>query len=271
MFKKTAVLAGLGLAVSGAAQADYRWQADGAITGGDFSSIALGGAFFFEEVDTDKGPFAEAAFLDRASFVALAYQDGEINNDGVLDDLETKRWGFDGRYVTDGGGWILDLGYAREEPDNPLIGGPSSFEIDVFNVGVGKYIFENTSIVLSYQNSDVDEGGDLDSYRADLDHFWKTGSGGLKLELGYGWVDVGDGDDIDIYAIDATYYFGEHLGIGGFYSVTGQNNDELEQYGAQLSYFITDKVGVNLRYSEGELEDTDVETDSYLIGVTVRF
>ena len=211
MFKKTALAAGIGLALSATAQADYRFEADAGISGGDISSITLGGTAYLMPVDDTKGPLGEAAFIDQASSLSVFYADGETDVDSAND-------------------------------------------------------------------IDADVGGDVDSYRLDLDHLWIfENGGGLKLHGAYGVTDIdddeefSDNDDVDVYELDATWYICKNFGIGAGYSNTEDAGEELEQYIAYAEYFITDSVSVGLAYTEAEVEDTDFETDSYVFQVSARF
>jgi len=279
MFKRTALVAGIGLAISATAHAEYNWEAGAAITGGDVSSLSVGGTYYFDEVDDDKGPHGEAAFIDRESSLSLSYTDGETDSDETPD-LDISTFGADLRMIFGDGGWIVDLGYDYSEPE--LADGPDAFdtEVDIITAGVGKYLWENTTLVLSYIYTDVSvetDGfgefeGDVDSYRADFDHLWLfENDGGFAVHAAYGFVDVENRDDIDIYEIDGTWYICRDFGIGAGYRNTDDDGLELEEYGVFAEYFITPGVAVTLEYVEGEIEDTYVETDSYLIGVRARF
>jgi len=271
MFRKIALATGIGLILSTAAQADYRWEADLGLSGGDVNAIGAGGTYYFGGVDDTKGPLAEAAFTDHSSSASVNYTDGKTNGD--RDDLEFKSYGIAGRYITDDEGWIFDLGYARNEPENPLDIGPDEFEIDTLSVGVGKYLTDTTTLVFSYQNQDADEGGDLDSYRGDLEHLWLADWGAIKFAGAYGWVDVDSnlGDDIDIYEVGATVYPWKWLGIGAGYRNTENDLQEVEQYVASVEYFINDDVAVALEYRDAEIEDTDVEADAVIFSARLRF
>lgn len=279
MFKKTALVAGIGLAISATAQADYRWEAGGAITGGDVSSLGVDGTFYLDRVDDTKGPLGEAAFIDRASSISLGYTDGETDSDDTPD-LDISRFAADSRLVFGDGGWIVDLGYEYGEPE--LADGPNPLdtEVTVASIGFGKYLFENTTLSVSYIYTDVEvdvDGGstfegDVDSYRADVDHLFQWGDGaGLKVHAAYGFVDVENNDDIDIYEIDGTWYICRDLGIGAAYRLTDDDGLELEEYGVSAEYFITEQVAVTVSYFEGEIDDADLETDSFLVGVRARF
>lgn len=271
MFKKTALVAGLGLALSSAAQADYRWEAGVDLSGGDVDAIGVGGTFYLSPVDDTKGPLGEAAFLDHASSISANYIDGETDGDG--EGIEFKDYSISGRYVTNEARWIFDLGYERNEPDNPFGVGPDEFEIDTFTAGIGKYLTDSTTLVFTYQNKDADEGGDVDTYRADIEHLWQLSKVALKFNAGYGQTDIEEefGDDIDIWDAGVTVYPSKRLGIGGGYRNTENDLAEIEQYFARAEWFINEQVGISLEYQDAELDDTDIEADAVVFGARLRF
>ncbi|GAB5452357.1 MAG: hypothetical protein Hals2KO_26850 [Halioglobus sp.] len=268
MFKKTAIVAGLGLALSATAQADYNFEAGAAITGGDVDSIGVSGRYYIGGVDDSKGPYGQAEFLDHASSVGIDYIDGEL--DGAAG-LETEAYSIDGRYVTEGSGWIFEAGYDYTEFD------PGNAEIDTFNLGFGKYLTDTTTLTLGYESSDAENAPEIESYRIDLEHMFNWEDSGLKLHASYGFIDLDDdeelsgNDDIDAWEIDAIWYPCKNFGIGAAYSNTEYQGEELEEYGVLGEYFITQSVAVTVAYLEGEIEDTNVETDSFVVGVTARF
>lgn len=272
MFKKTAICAGIALALSAGAQADYRFEAGTAISGGDVSSITVGGTAYIQPVDDSKGPLGEAAFISQSSSISAFYSDGETDVDDAPE-IELESYGLGGRYVTNKmGSWIIDLAYERDEPE--------SAQIDNYSIGLGKYLTDTTTLVFSYRNSDADEGGDVDSYRVDLDHLFMFGNdGGLKLHAAYGFVDVDDdgefssddNDDIDVYELDGTWYICRNFGLSAGYRNTDFQAEELEEYFGGAEYFITDDVSVGVAYTEGEIEDSDIETDSFVFTANVRF
>jgi len=299
MFKKTALVAGIGLALSVTAQADYRWELGGDYTMGqtdteiknrdtgtsrsddvDSDVGKLSGTWYMENVDTSKGPLSEAAFLDHASNITVFASDGEvqlsqIGDDNQLDDEDGQRYGIESRYVAEGpgwklSGWLLDLGFNRFEPGDQ--------EIDNFNVGIGNYITPNTTLVANYGNTSLNNGGDSDSYGLDLEHMWLMSNGGFKARAGYGVNTVKGADDIDTYQIGGTWYFTNNIGIGADYLSTGNDGYEVQGWQVSSEWFITESFAVNLAYSQLDPDDIDVdnftvesETDSIKLGAKLRF
>lgn len=277
MFRKAAISIGVGLAISATAQAQqyigevYKWEVDGDISTGEYSasnfddtefdSFSVSGSYFFSGVNNTKGPFSEAAFLDHASDLSIFYEYSEIDDNGI--DVDGDEYGISGRYVTDGAGWILEGSYTRHEPLDA--------EIDTYTIGAGKYLGQNTSVVLEYWNGDADEGGDTDGGSIGLEHFWALTSGGIKLEGNYGFVNVDDADDIDIYNVTGTWYVNQNLGFGGAYGNFDAGGAEVDRYRAFAEWFIIKGIAANLEYVHDDFDISDLERDSITLGVRLRY
>jgi hypothetical protein len=301
MFKKTALVAGIGLALSVTAQADYRWELGGGYqysetdidlrdVGGADGTVetnagALNGSWYLENVDTSKGPLSEAAFLDHASDITLsgAYGESDFSDFGGEDDADVNSVGISSRYVAEGpgwklSGWLVDLGATHTEPNDDA-------EIDTLRLGVGYYLTDTTTLVLNYANASVNNGGDTDAYSADLEHMWlMDNGGGFKARASYGQVTVPDFDDIDSYKLGGTWYFTQNFGIGADYFNTAgledtalNGGDGLETQGYQVNseWFITENFAANLAIGQAEADTEssgdDPETNFARIGAKLRF
>lgn len=284
MFKKTALVAGIGLALSVTAQADYRWELGGDYTYGqvdaeiknntagfnrsddiDENIGSIYGTWYMENVDTSKGPLAEAAFLDHASSITLNATDGQIDLGSLnqnLDDQDGQTYSVDMRYVAEGpgwklSGWIADLGYEYQELGDDQ-------EIDLYNVGVGKYLTPNTTLVLGYEKININNGGDTDSYDVTAQHFFPFSSGGLKASANAGKVVVSGDDDVELYAIDAIWYLNNNIGFGAGYQNVSQSSYEVSGFTVGADWFITEAFAVDLSY--GQLNFDDINLDAAVGG-----
>jgi hypothetical protein len=309
MFKKTALVAGIGLALSVTAQADYRWELGGDYTMGqtdtdiknrdtgssrsndvDSDVGRLNGTWYFENVDTSKGPLSEAAFLDHASSITVFGSDGEIQlsqvENGNLNDEDGQRYGADMRYVAEGpgwklSGWLVDMGYNRFEPGD--------LEINNYNLGIGNYVTPNTTVIVNYEmqslsgGSNLNEGGDVDTWSLDLEHMFLMSNGGFKARASAGRTLVSDRDDVDTYLIGGTWYFTNNIGIGADYLNTGAGGYEIQGWRVNSEWFINEAFAVNLGYGQLDPDDIDFnynngdrgrleqETDVLSLGAKVRF
>jgi len=299
MFKKTALVAGIGLALSVTAQADYRWELGGDYTMGQVSADVksnagnssddidtdigrLYGTWYMETVDTSKGPLSEAAFLDHASNITISGSDGEVDLNSLddrLSDDDGQTYGIQSRYVAEGpgwklSGWLVDLGYERSEPGEA--------EIDKYNLGIGKYITPNTTLVLNYNNIDINNVGDSDGYSADLEHMFLMSNGGFKARASAGRTIVKERDDIDSYRVGGTWYFTNNIGIGADYLSTGADGYEVQGWQVNSEWFISEAFAVNLAYSQLDPDDIDfsrgnvngkveLENEAVTLGAKFRF
>lgn len=283
MFKKTALVAAIALAASATANADYRWQLDGAAgrtnidvghDDGDVDQFGVAGTFYFSEVDTDKGPLGEAAFLDQSSYVSAGYVYTDL--DDIIEDLDGDKYGINGRYVLPLDSFIpliFEGSWERRTPDFS--------DIDQYSIGFGAYLTDTTTVILTYRTSDVDETneidpGDVDAYQLAVEHLWELDSGAIKLNGSYGLINVddseiNDGDDIDSWDIGGTWYVNNSLGFGASFSRFDNFGIEEDTYGVGAEWFINEQIGLSLRYAHSEVDDTDVESDAVLLGAEVRF
>jgi len=272
MFKKTVLVAGIALAVSATAHADYRWEANAAASrtnidlgneDGDVDRFAIGGSFYLDAVDTQKGPLSEAAFLDHASNISAGYVYTDL--DDIVEDLDGDEYGISGRYVLDLDSipLIFEGSYTRSTPDFS--------DIDTFSVGFGAYLTDTTTLVATFGNIDVDEGGDADFYELSLKHLWSLTSGAIVLEGNYGSVDVDNADDVDVYNAAATWYVNDTLGFGGRFGRFDNFGLEADEYAVFSEWFITEGIAVSAEYSYSEIDDTDVEVETFGIGARMRF
>ena len=277
MFKKTALVAGIGLALSATVQADYRWELGGDYTYGKINAdrknaIApardrsedidenigqLYGTWYFENVDTSKGPLNEAAFLDHASNITVFATDGEVDLNSLDDRLQDKdgqTYGFNSRYVAEGPGWKLsgwlgELGYEYRDLDS---------SIDIYHAAIGKYVTPNTTLVFNYDRIDVSAGGDTNGYSADLEHFFAFSNGGLKVNASVGKVVVSAADDVDLYEVGGTWYLTNNLGFGAGYVNTQQNGYEVNSWGVNANWFVTESFAVDLSYGQESFDDINL-------------
>ncbi len=277
MFKKTALVAGVALAISAGAQADYQWEVDAAIgrtnidvdfEDGDVDKYFIGGSYFLDSVDTSKGPLAEAAFLDHASDVSLSYV--YTDADDIIEDLDGDEYKIDGHYVTDSAGWIFEGSYQRNEPNDA--------EIDTYSLGFGKYLTDATTLVVTYASADVDDGGDTDGYQASVEHLWNWSGGGFKLEGNVGFINVDDNDDTNVYNVAGTWYITNNVGLRFGTGYTETFNQEFLSTSAGVEWFINEAIALsaNLEYAESDDdlfdgEDSEAEITSFAIGARVRF
>ncbi len=205
---------------------------------------------YFEQVDTSKGPLAEASFLSKSSGLSIAATTSD-------EDESSDSWALDGRYVLNSG-YILKAAYDNEQ------------ELDTWELGFGTYIGDTSDLVVYYANS----GGDLDTYAADFHSFIKLkGSSSLAYSLGIAYqsefrLTIGDGvpspkgsgDSALSLSGNLTYYFNQNFGLGA-----GFTKESTDEYGittpfAYVDWFVTGSLNLGLLYTH-YIFDFEMEED----------
>jgi predicted porin len=298
MFKKTAIVAGI--LMSCAAQAEkedaivtgdkfvdtYRWEIDASagrtnidpgspFDDGDVDKFGIGGSFFFDDVDTTKGPRREAAFLDHASDISLAYV--YTDADDIVEDLDGDKYAVSGRYVLglDSIPLIFEGAWSRVTPDFS--------DIDTWSLGFGAYLTDNTTVVLTYETIDVDKGtidaGDVDIWGIEAKHMWLfDNGGGIELNGQYAFVDVdcNNCDDPDSYGINSTWYVNKDLGFGIGLGKEELGSLETDVFSVTADWFVTRSLGLNLAYQYKEQDKLvgqrdDTEYNTVVLSAAYRF
>ena len=290
MFKKTAIITGIALAMSAGAQADYDWQLDAGFTGGttdtktknrntgneirktdnDLEAFDVSGTWYMETVDTSKGPLGEAAFLDHASSITLGtgYNKTRVSQ---RNNPDGETYVADMRYVAEGPGWklsgfLVDLGFERAEMgDN---------KVDTWNVGLGKYITEHTTLVADYEYQSLNNGNGsgVDFYGGTVESFFPMGDGGLMASANFGRSYISNREDVDTYGLSGVYYLGSSIGLGLNWEQSEEGGFEVNTYGASAEWFISENFGVTLSYQDVVADDiTGVITNPGQENIPFRF
>lgn len=270
MLRKTMITTGIALALSAVANADYQAEIQGSYLTGDFDAgiveadqdiWSLGGSYYLMPVNVDKGPLAEAAFLDRASDISANFSDGEI--DGGFADADIQSYGISSRLVGDEG-WLLELGYQNDEVED--------LDSDTWSIGIGKYIAPNTTLTFNYANSDSDDFGDADIFGFDVEHVQLLANDqAVRLEAGYAMADPDNGDDADIWSVAGAFYFNRNISVNAGYMLTDSDDTELETFIIGGEWFINEQFAATLAYTESEDDEIGFDSDAVVIAGRFRF
>ena len=148
---------------------------------------------------------------------------------------------------------MVDLGYERSEPGDR--------EIDTYNAGIGKYVTPNTTVVLSYEQSNLKNGpgGDLKSYGADaraLFCFRQRRPQGSRQaaarQLLADWMTPRPGASVPPGTSATT----------GASALTTNSEDfsgfEVDVYSVNAEWFITESFAVDLAYKDVSPDDINL-------------
>ena len=286
--KKLGLATALLLAMTGAQAYQFEVQGQSeyldasAANDKDFTG-GLQGTFYFKDVDSSKGPLAEAAFLNQASNVSVAYNYAELDADVVAHNYGAKAEAYvptkfvpayasasyshthtDGKNsVTrddNGDRYALELG-AVVAPNFLVAVGYTSVAdqtaLDAFGImnnGVVKTFGEAATIA-----------DDQDAITARTKYVGNIDGTNMALGLEAGLV---YGEDT-AYQLKTDLYLTPALSVGASYAESSFDLTPNKAWGANVNYFITPAIAVGASYVNANAETKALDTQS--VGVNAKF
>ncbi|TCM59894.1 putative general porin [Acinetobacter calcoaceticus] len=298
--KKLGLATALLLAVSGAQAYQFEVQGqteylDTTQNGKNFTG-AVQGTYYLKNVDSSKGPLAEAAFLNQASNVSVAYSYLDYDeNKGA--DLESHNYGIKAEgYVPtkfvpvyasasynhtltkhskggedNGDRYSLEVG-ALVAPNFLVAAGytsvPNQFSLDTFGITKNGIAASTLETVGAIRNKT-----DAATLRA---KYVGPISG---TDMSFGFETAGVFGDINLYGANADLYLNNQLSVGGTFIATdgnskvqGEHLGRFDQaWGANVNYFVTPAVAVGLTYMHANNKKADYDTDTVGLNAKYRF
>ncbi|PPE76785.1 carbapenem susceptibility porin CarO [Kaistia algarum] len=200
---------------------------------------AVQGTYYFKNVDSSKGPLAEAAFLNQASNVSLAYQYGQYDApvEEGRSDIESHVYGAKAEaYVPT----KFVPAYASASYSHTHTDGKNSVTRDdngdryALELGAVKYV------------------GNIDGTNMAL---------GLEAGLVYG--------EHTAYQLKTDLYLTPALSVGASYAESSFDDLPNKAWGANVNYFITPAIAVGASYVNANAENANLDTQS--VGVNAKF
>lgn len=268
----------------------------------DTDVLSAFGRWYFSGLSDDKGPRARAAFVDRASSVSFGYSRSsqEISTSLTTDDpsfplppgessfdVDGDTFAIDLRYVSRDSGWYGTAGLSQSDDDSLTLFSVSA-ESAEWRLGVGKYIFETTT--LGIEVAEFDSDASLDSVVAvamthlgDLGGSWQ-----YAVDLGYSRTDFDADINLDAWAASFSLYPTRDFEIGitvEDVSEKGNSLDSFDTTGVEgfASWYVTPNVSLSAQYrKDKDVEyfgsifldppsQSDADQESYGIAATIRF
>ncbi len=215
----------------------------------DYDGYGLNAQLHLDVVDTSKGPLNEAAFLDKSSYVDLAWSTSKLDVSGA-DSSDTASIG--GRFVT-GSNIIIEANYTDLENDS------------TYRVGAGTYISEKMEVVATYATADK---ADVSSFAVDLHGLNPLqGETALAFDAGLAYLDVAD-DSAYRFSAGADYYFNNALSIGAGAAFVSADDSDTSAINVRANYFVTPIASLGLAFTSlGQ----DADGQNIQLNAAVRF
>lgn len=293
--KKLGLATALLLAVTGAQAYQFEVQGqseylDTTVNDKDF----IGGVqatYYFKNVDAAKGPLAEAAFLNHASNISVAYNYAELGNEGLdvvahnmgakgevyiptsvvpvyasasysatIADAKnqiTKQLGFE----DNGDRYALELGALALPNFLVAVGYTSAANQQAFDA----FKVANNGVVAGYGES-LTLGEDQDAITARTKYVGDIDGTNMSVAFESGLV---YGDET-AFNLGSTLYVTPKLGLGFAYYESSFAASPDSALAANVNYFITPAVAVGASFVKANAEDNSV-LDTETVGLNAKF
>lgn len=255
----------------------------------------LQGTYYFNNVDSSKGPLAEAAFLNKASNVSLGYHYGKYNvKNGV--DYENSTFGVKGEaYFTTPYTGALPL-YTSGSYNHTYLDGKNNVTSDdrgdryalevgaeptqnfllavgytrVNPIGLDTSDILNYGIAKAYGESSTTFGDHKDFVTARAKYVGAIDN--TNMAIGFEAKGIFNSDR-GAYGLKTDLYLNPALSVGVSFADTSRLNSGFDHvWGANVNYFITPAVAVGASYVKANAKDGNtLDTDTVGLNALVRF
>ena len=293
--KKLGLATALLLAMTGAQAYQFEVQGqseyiDTTVNDKDFTG-GLQGTYYFTNVDSSKGPLAEAAFLNQASNVSLAYNYGELDTGVIAHNYGAKAEAFvstqyvpvpvygsasyshtildgkNGLSNDQGDRFALEIGALPTKNFLVAVGYTNVADqaaLDAFNVmgnGVAKATAEAATI-----------GEDQDAITARTKYVGAIDNTNMSLAFESGIIY----GDATAFQFKTDLYLNPQLSVGASYAASSYEGTPDSAWGANVNYFITPAIAVGASYVNANYEAAKGQAISYVgdtqtVGLNAKF
>lgn len=293
--KKLGLATALLLAMTGAQAYQFEVQGqseyiDNTANDKNFTGAAQG-TFYFKDVDSSKGPLAEAAFLNQASNVSVAYNYTKYNEDNGFN-TETHTYGAKAEaYVpTQFVPVYASASYNHTKTDAKNdMSADAEDQGDRYALEVGALAAPNFLVAVGYtsvadqysldafnilSNGVVSAGLESDTIRDDQDaitartkYVGNIDGTNMAVSFETGLV---YGEDT-AYQLKTNLYLTPALSVGASYVKSSFEDTPDSAWGANVNYFITPAVAIGASYVNANAKDNAENLDTQTIGVNAKF
>lgn len=232
----------------------------------DFDGFAVSGGFFLGAVDTSRGPLALAPFLSRASSLEAGYGRFEASDS----DTDIDRWNLGGRFVI-AEGLVLEASYEESEFDGDF----NAIDVERARLGAGYYLGQDSQLMLSYTDEDADFA-ESERWAIDITHVQHLENGMTwSVNALYGWVtgdSVGADNDGSDILLAGEWFFRDDISVGADLEFVDRDlTGDLFAWTVQGTWFVTEKISLNLAYRNEDFDQLDADADAVEFEARYRF
>lgn len=234
----------------------------------DTETFSLSGIAHFKSVETGNHPLAEAAFLERSSYVSLEYA-RETADPDQSSTLNDNTFAF-GLHMNTGKRYFVDLDFANTHGETT--------DLFLASLGFGGYIEDNITAQINYVDATLEtDAGDKitgDGYsisgRGVLDI---TEGQAVAVEGGFTVIDYDTGvDNEEIVSLEGRYYFRKTTYVGLEYDMTSTDDEDVDSYAFIAQHFISSEfaIGGSIGKESSDLDNVE-DTDTFTVWAKLRY
>jgi len=245
--------------------------------GGNYSMVDLGPTdidilnlnikAYTGPIDDSKGPLAEAAFLNQASYFEARYESADFDTRGS--DFDGDNLSLGGRLVDPSGSNIIEARYSTG--DSTFF--PVDGDAEELYVGIGTYLNPNSSFIFSYRYVDLDPTvvGDGDTISGDYKQVISLAGGqDANIEAKLSYTDADKGDSFITLQAGGDYYLEKNISIGTSFGITSKGDNDATLISFRGEYFIENNIAVTASFETIDFDNTS-DRDTISLGVRSRF
>ena len=249
-------------------------------------STFVSAEIFLEEVTTGSHPYAEAAFLEHASNLIVGYFDSDFTS--TIYDSSTDGIALGATYIEPNSLLIFQVGYQTSTADIKN-GASGDSEYDGTYVGIGKYISENSAIMVNYFQLDGETNilfplptTTYTIKRTDINVQYKIVEQ-LQDGAAFNFQASLTSSDVDINATSETntviefsgdYYYNQSINVGASLEMNSGDDkgDEGKTLGLNLNMFLTPSFAVFVEFNQFNADNiSGDDSDEVVLGGVARF
>ncbi|MDH5446873.1 MAG: hypothetical protein OEY52_15090 [Gammaproteobacteria bacterium] len=232
----------------------------------------VGYSYFLDKVVTDKGPWAEAPFINRNAKININAFSHKTST------TKTKSLAISGTYSKSNSPLVISAHFRDSESD---FSRSRTSDTTGYGIDLGYYVTKYTLISIERDKSKTEY-----SFLPETNNYDSTGTAlsattlilqgdtAISLSGSYTKTEHSDGDEFKHVLLTGTYYVNPRLGIGGLYVKSsdnfGLNNGK--RVGITAQYFIKPTFSINSTISKYDSDDNQIrDYETISIGGTAYF
>ncbi len=234
---------------------------DGEISGVEVEAEVTGfvGTFYLDPVSYGNHPYAEAAFLEKASSLNFGHTNSKFEAKSLGISNTNGETGIGFHLVQPESYFVFAAGYSKGDDSDSL------------NIRLGQYLTDYSMIMLGYDLTEPDDAEEISQFSIAYKHVapFNGTTWAWEVEI-YREDDDEFGDKDTGVSLEADYFLSRATSIGFFIETVSGDNDS-KSYGFGGEHFFQPNVGIFLGFIRFDPDAQDSETDAFAISGEFRF